>query len=414
MRIAVVNNFYPPRPGGSAHLAQHLARKYAAAGHEVLVLTATYGDAPREVRGDGIRIVRIPAWTLPKTRFAANFDIGFVSSPRAKRRVFELLDEFAPDVVHQHGQFFDLTWLSGWWARKRKVPTLLSIHTRLESPLSKFNSFIYGTADRLLVAPLMRVHRPKLVVMDILMDRYIDKRYARCISGKVNIPVGIDPAVMRGGDAAVAIAKLGQDDKRIILSIGHVIPQRSRIALVRALPKILAAHPDALVVVVGGVYHDEFLKIAADLGVDHAVVALGALPPAEVPDYLAAAEIEVHELEGSGFGTASLEALASGVPVVAAIEPDNFLDLEVESGRELFIVPPVSAKDPGADPVELAALINRILDDPGAARAAVSSNAEAFIEQHFTIDAVAGRHPEVLQALADESKPVASRSTPTS
>ncbi|WP_347122994.1 glycosyltransferase family 4 protein [Microbacterium sp. SY138] len=410
MRIAVVNNFFPPRPGGSAHLAQHLAKKYAAAGHEVLVLTATYGEAPREETKDGIRIVRIPAWTLPKTRFAANFDIGFVSSPSAKRRVFELLDAFAPDVVHQHGQFFDLTWLSGWWARKRRVPTLLSIHTRLESPLSKFNSFVYGVADRMLVAPLMRVHRPKLVVMDILMDRYIDKRYARCISGKVNIPVGIDPAVMRGGDASVAIAKLGQPGKRIIVSIGHVIPQRSRIALVRALPQILVEHPDTLVVVVGGVYHDEFLKIAAELDVEHAVVALGALPQAEVPDYLAAAEIEVHELEGGGFGTASLEALASGIPVIAAIEPDNFLDLVVESGRELFIVPPVSSKDPGADPVALAALINQILDNPEATREAVSMNAQAFIDQNFTIDAVAGRHLEVLKELAEEPIQTGSRS----
>ncbi|MCW2757911.1 MAG: hypothetical protein JWO46_1657, partial [Nocardioidaceae bacterium] len=40
MRIAVVNNFFPPRPGGSSHLADHLARQYAARGHEVLVLTA--------------------------------------------------------------------------------------------------------------------------------------------------------------------------------------------------------------------------------------------------------------------------------------------------------------------------------------------------------------------------------------
>lgn len=403
MKIAVVNNFYPPRPGGSAHLAQHLAHQYAKAGHDVLVITATYGDAPKEEVKDGVRIVRIPAWTLPKTRFAANFDIGFVSSPRAKARVFQLLDDFAPDVVHQHGQFFDLTWLSGWWARKRRVPTLLSIHTRLESPLSRFNSFVYGLADRVLVAPLMRLHRPRLVVMDILMDRYIDRRYSRCISGKVNIPVGIDPAIMRGGDADAALSKLGHTNKRIILSIGHVIPQRSRIALVRALPAILESHPDALVVVVGGVYHDEFLSIASTLGVRDAVVAVGALPQNQVPDYLAAADLEVHELEGGGFGTASLEALAAGIPVIAAIETDNFLDLVVESGRELYIVPPVSDKDPGADPAALAELVNGILDDPEAAKAAVSANAMEFVEQHFTIEAVAEKHLEVLESMASAS-----------
>lgn len=36
MRIVVVNNFYPPRVGGSSHLSDALARGYAARGHEVL------------------------------------------------------------------------------------------------------------------------------------------------------------------------------------------------------------------------------------------------------------------------------------------------------------------------------------------------------------------------------------------
>jgi glycosyltransferase involved in cell wall biosynthesis len=403
MRIAVVNNFYPPRPGGSAHLSQHLAHRYVEAGHEVLVVTATYGDAPIEEETDGVRIVRIPAWTLPKTRFAANFDIGFTTSPSAKRRVFRILDDFAPDVIHQHGQFFDLTWLSGWWARRRRVPTLLSIHTRLETPLSRFNDFVYATADRLLVVPLMRLHRPKLVVMDILMDRYIDKRYRHATSGRVAIPVGIDPGAMRGGDGSKVIEELELKGRRIIVSVGHVIPQRSRIALVKALPLVLEKFPDLAVVVVGGVYHDEFLHIAKELGVDHAIITTGAVAASRIPDFLAAAHAEVHELEGLGFGTASLEALAVGTPVIAAIEPDNFLDIVVEDGRELYIAPPVSSTDPRADPSALAGVLMRVLEDPASARAEVSANAQRLIEQHFTIDRVAARHLEVIAEMVAAS-----------
>src|SRR4051794_38550851 len=105
MRIVVVNNFFPPRPGGSSHLADHLAKKYAAGGHEVLVLTAGYRGSPATEERDGLRIVRIKSWTMPKTRLAANFDIAFTVSPSTKREVFRILDDFAPDVVHQHGQF---------------------------------------------------------------------------------------------------------------------------------------------------------------------------------------------------------------------------------------------------------------------------------------------------------------------
>lgn len=403
MRIAVVNNFFPPRPGGSSHLADHLAKHYAARGHDVLVLTATYGDAPAREERDGFTIVRIPAWTLPKTRFAANFDIGFTTSPRAKRRVFEVLDDFDPDVIHQHGQFFDLTWLSGWWARRRARPTLLSIHTRLESPLSRFNSAIYGLADRLLVTPLMRVHRPTLVVMDRLMDRYIDRRYSRAISGKVIIPVGIDPAKMRGGDPTVLANRLGTGQRPLIVSLGHVIPQRNRIALVKAMPAILRRHPDALVVVVGGVYHDEFLTIAEELGVRESVVAMGARPSSEIPDILAGAALEVHELEGQGFGTASLEALAAGVPVVAGVRTDNFIEVSLKDGGDLFLVASRGPQDERASIDDLAAVICRVLDDPAGARAAVSANAARLIDDHFTIVAVGDKHLEVLERLRTTS-----------
>lgn len=400
MRIAVVNNFFPPRPGGSSHLADHLAREYAAAGHEVLVLTATYGDAPTHEKRDGFDIVRIPAWTLPKTRFAANFDIGFTSSPRAKRRVFDILDDFAPDAIHQHGQFFDLTWLSGWWARSRKRPTLLSIHTRLESPLSKFNSFVYATADRILVAPLMRLHRPRLVVMDKLMDQYIDKRYAKSISGKVVIPVGIDPEKVSGGDPNVVPERLGTGDRPLIVSLGHVIPQRNRLALVRALPRVVARHPDAAVVVVGGVYHDEFLTVAEELGVSDHVISVGARPQREIPDYLAAAAVEVHELEGQGFGTASLEALAAGVPVAAGVRADNFIETPLRDGVDLYLVPGRSETDDRADIDALADVLIKILDSPEEARAAVSANARALIDENFTIRKVAEAHLDVLSSMA--------------
>ncbi|WP_104088508.1 glycosyltransferase family 4 protein [Cryobacterium sp. N19] len=402
MKIVVVNNFFPPRPGGSSHLADHLAKQYASAGHEVLVLTAGYQGAPAIEERDGLRIVRLPAWSLPKSRFAANFDIAFTVSRSTIKAVGLMLDEFQPDVIHQHGQFFDLTWITGAWARKRGTSTLLSIHTRLYSP-NFLHNFIYRMGDMMLVNPLMKVHRPRLVVMDVLMDKYIDRRYKNSISGKAYIPVGIDPAVLRGGEAAVARDRHDLGTRHILLSLGHVIPQRSRLALVEALPAVLRQYPDLAVVVIGGVYHDAFIHRAEALGVDHALIILGARPQSEIPDYLAAADLEVHELEGQGFGTASLEALAVGIPVVAAIRTDNFVEFSVTDRQELFIAPFISEKDERADPVALAKIILEVLADPGAARSQVSLHAQLLIEDHFTIEKVAEKHLSVLAELTARS-----------
>ena len=35
------------------------------------------------------------------------------------RDLARLLDDFRPDVIHQHGQFMDLTWATGAYARRR-------------------------------------------------------------------------------------------------------------------------------------------------------------------------------------------------------------------------------------------------------------------------------------------------------
>ncbi len=294
MRIAVVNNFFPPRVGGSSHLSAALAKGYAAAGHEVLVLTAAYADAPEAEDRDGVRIVRLPAAMIPKSRLSVSFDIAFTLRSGAYKRVSELLDGFRPDAIHQHGQFFDLTWLSGIWAKRHHVPALLSIHTRLENPAAAYHGVFRGL-DAVVVKPIMKRFKPRLVVMDVQMQQYITARYAGAYSALENIPVGVETGWIIGGDGARVRAKHDLGDAPLIVSLGHVIPLRDRLMLVEALPKVLDRHPHAKLLVVGQVYFDKFLERARELDVGHAVLAIGPVPKSEVPDYLAAADVETHD-----------------------------------------------------------------------------------------------------------------------
>jgi glycosyltransferase involved in cell wall biosynthesis len=390
MRIAVVNNFFPPRVGGSSHLSDALARGYAGAGHEVLVVTAAYGGATVDESRNGVRIVRLPAAMIPQTPLSVSFDITFTMRLGAQRRLFRLLDDFAPDVVHQHGQFFDLTWMSGLWARSRRIPTLLSIHTRLENPKAHYHS-VFRFLDALVVMPLLRVHRPHLVVMDRQMDEYVKARYRGAYSGLHHIPVGVDPSWVVSGDGAGVRSRHDLGDVPVILSVGHVIPLRDRVAVVEALPAVLAAHPDAKLLVVGRVYYDLFLQRARALGVDHAVISVGAVPKQEIPDYLAAASVEAHDLQGFGLGTASLESMAAGVPVVAAVQMDNFPSIDMVNGRDIMLVKP-------DHPAQVAAAISTLLADPAAARRVGDAGA-ALVRQHLSIGTVVVQHLEVLERM---------------
>ena len=54
-------------------------------------------------------------------------------------------------------------------------------------------------------------------------------------------------------------ADYGIGDAPLIVSLGHVIPLRDRVALVEALPAVLAKHPRTKVIIAGRVYYDAFL-----------------------------------------------------------------------------------------------------------------------------------------------------------
>ncbi|MER7442013.1 glycosyltransferase family 4 protein [Micromonospora avicenniae] len=390
MRIAVVNNFFPPRAGGSSHLSESLARGYAAAGHEVLVLTAAYQDAPETEERDGLRIVRLPAWMLPQTRLAVSFDISFTTRPSLLRRVRRLLDDFQPDVIHQHGQFFDLTWATALYARKRGVPVLLSIHTRLENPQARYAKVFRGL-DATMVKPFMSRSKPRLVVMDVLMQEYIEARYRGAYSGLVPIPVGVDPDWVCGGDGERVRERYDLGNSPVILSVGHVIPLRDRIALVEALPEVLAAVPDAKLLVCGQVYYNVFAERARALGVEHAVIAAGKVPKSEIPDYLAAATVESHE-QGLGLGTATLEAMAAGIPVVAPAREDNFPGIALRDGENVLLSQP-------GDVPGLAKRLITALTEPGLAKQ-IGLNGQALIRERFSLDRVLQRHLEVLTEMA--------------
>jgi len=387
MRVAVVNSFFPPRAGGSAHMSDALAKQVAAAGHEVLLITAAYRDAPDDEERDGFRIIRLPSAALT-SKLAFNYDLLFTASPRNARRLFKILDDFRPDVVHEHGQFFDLTWMSTLWARRRRVPRVLTVHTILRSPF-KWHDALMAVADYTLVRPFVRIGDPYVVAVDVFVQEYVAQRYGIHGDHLVDIPVGIEADRFLTTDGRAIREKLGIGDRPMVLSVGHVIPLRDRLALVEAMPNLLRTVPDLVVVVVGKIYDDRFLQRAKELGVDHALIAVGEVTKDEVPQYAAAADVEGHDLQGIGFGTASLEMLAAGVPVVSVVRADNYPTAHFVDGEHLVLAE-------SSDPDVLALAILRLIDDPEL-RKRLAVGGRRLIEEEFTVEMVAARYIELYE-----------------
>ncbi len=391
MKIAVLNNFFPPRVGGSAHLSSLLAQEYARNQHDVLVITCEYEGASAIEHSNGVDIRRIKCWRLPRIASALSFDIRFAARPGNIRRLFDLLDEFQPDVIHLHGQFMDLAWMGSVYGRIRKTPVLLSVHTRLESPKPVLK-MLFRLADRFLVRPLINFSRPTFVVMDKLMEAYITNTYGAGKDKLVGIPVGIQIGTSIDDIQPANIRhKYDLEDGPVILSVGHVIPLRDRLTLVRAFQSVLKDHPTSQLVVVGTVEYPKFIELAESLGISKKIKVLGRRSKDEVRELLVTATVEVHDLQGLGMGTANLEAMEIGCPVVVAVKPDNFPDLYLRDRVDLMMVEP-------NEPSETAKRIKELLSDESLATS-MGQNGKELVGRYFDIRRVAELHLAVLQEI---------------
>jgi len=136
--------------------------------------------------------------------------------------------------------------------------------------------------------------------------------------------------------------------------VARLAPVKNQILLIRALPAVLAKHPNLFTVFVGDGSEREALNEAVrNLGLSDRVRFPGLLP--NRPNIHSCFDVSVLTSTSEASPNALLEAMAAGVPVVAT-RVGGIPDLVLE-GQTGILVPP-------ADPAVLATELAALLDDP--------------------------------------------------
>ncbi|CAL9401465.1 GDP-mannose-dependent alpha-(1-6)-phosphatidylinositol monomannoside mannosyltransferase [Streptomyces sp. enrichment culture] len=206
----------------------------------------------------------------------------------------------------------------------------------------------------------------------------------------VQLPPGVDEKTFHpdsGGDEVRA--RLGLTDRPVVVCVSRLVPRKGQDTLIRAMPRILAAEPDAVLLIVGGgPYEKELRRLARESGVAGSVRFTGSVPWEELPAHYGAGDVFAMPcrtrrggLDVEGLGIVYLEASATGLPVVAGDSggaPDAVLD-----GETGWVVR-------GGVPEEAAERIVALLGD-AELRRRMGERGRAWVEEKWRWDLLAER-----------------------
>ena len=130
---------------------------------------------------------------------------------------------------------------------------------------------------------------------------------------------GVDPLVIDKQDSQKVLQKY-KIDKPYIVYVGNVYPHKNIEGLINAYQIILRDHPDLKVVLVGK--HDYFFQQIKDLveekNLENNIIFTGFVDDIDLPHIYKQARLYCFPSFCEGFGLPALEALYSGIPVVAS------------------------------------------------------------------------------------------------
>jgi len=184
-----------------------------------------------------------------------------------------------------------------------------------------------------------------------------------------------------------------RNGESVVLTIGRLSKEKGHADLVRAL-KLLREIPWKMVLVGVGPERDALTTLAASLGISDRVVFAGFNP--DVAAFYAIANVFVLPSHSEGSSNVLLEAMATGVPIVATSAGGN-PEIVVDDDTGLLV--------PVGDSRALANAITRLLQEPDLA-ARVARAAAIRAEKEFSVERyqrrLSGIYAEVLESQSSD------------
>jgi glycosyltransferase involved in cell wall biosynthesis len=372
MHILILNSEYPPLGGGAGNANAHIARILADMGHEIVVITSRFQNLPHQEKYNGLTIYRIPSLRQMQDRSGAFEQIIFMIS--ASFSAVSLVRCFKPDATLA---FFGVP--SGVVAyllkALYKIPYVVSLRG---GDVPGFRPYDFRLFHKLL-APLLRIvwkHASAVVANSKGL-----RDLANTFDTRFKIPI-----IPNGVDLELYKSENRNETSPLLLSVGRVVYQKGFDLAMRALASIRDI--EWIWHIAGdGPQMEALQALAKELGIAERVIFLGWQLRADLIEQYKKANLFIFPSRHEGMPNALLEAMASGLPVIATCIAGN--EELVVNGETGFLVPSEDAK-------ALGIAIRKLLTDT-ALRQHMGLASRRRVEENYSWENTAQQYANLLE-----------------
>ncbi|WP_027966253.1 glycosyltransferase family 4 protein [Halomonas halocynthiae] len=301
MRICLVSETWPPDINGVAHTLSHLTNQLHSRGVTLQLVRprqAGYSKKHHEIQSE----LLVRGITLPGYR---EVRLGLP----APRRLLQLWQEQPPTVVYLATQG-PLGWSARRIAQRLNIPVVAGWHTNFDHYCHDYHvSWLAPTVLNM----LRRFHNgctTTLAPTQALTAALASQGFQRlAVMGR-----GIDTEQFSPRQRSSLLrAQWGVDEHQpVALYVGRLAPEKNLSLLEESCRALLDSHPDMALVIIG----DGPARQRLERTLPHAHF-IGFVPHEALPSYYASADLFLFPSLSETWGNVVLEAMASGLAVVA-------------------------------------------------------------------------------------------------
>lgn len=265
---------------------------------------------------------------------------------KKRRYALEMINNIAPDVIRSYDPFF-CGWIAAYSGRRLSIPVVVSVHNNFSDVRKSY---------------LQNHHYLKFLkslLASLAYERYVFKNANKIICAYKFVAEYVKRYKVKGIE--VVYNKIDTDNFRPreskevairpkIICVGRLIKEKGQDILIKAVEGL-----DVDLLLIGnGPRYAKLVELINRMALNDKVKILKVVPNTELSDYYRSSDVFVTAIQWAGVSIPVLEAMATGLPVIASLPKEkSFLEFVTEAG--------LIVKD--NSPEAFRQEIKRILDD---------------------------------------------------